>query len=73
MQKLSEEAKKYKQEYINEYNKKHYRRVSLNLTPSEYANVKACSDALGTSVNTFIKSAIHEKINTMSSLSKDEI
>lgn len=56
----SEKGLENKQKYDAEYVRTHYKRISLNLPLQEYDTIKEA--AAGTPVNTYIKTAIREKI-----------
>ena len=49
-------------EYSIEYAKKHYKRVPLDLSINKYNQLKDICSSLDMPINTFIKSAIDEKI-----------
>ncbi|MCR5629822.1 hypothetical protein [Eubacterium sp.] len=61
-QKLSEQAKQNKYNYINEYKKKHYKRITLDLHNETYDKIKTICDNTNQSVNGYIKSAINDKL-----------
>lgn len=55
--------KKYK--YNNEYRRKNYKRIPLDVQLSEYDTIKTAADKIGKPVNGFIKECIREKIDSM--------
>lgn len=60
---LSEKALANKVQYNIDYNKKHYKRIPLDVTFSKYEEIKTAADSTGESVNGFIKSAIDKKLS----------
>ena len=60
---LSEKARENKRRYNHEYQKKHYKRVLLLLTPSEHERIKSAADNASESVNGYIKKATLERIS----------
>lgn len=59
---LSEEAIKNKTQYTVKYASNHYKRVPLDLKQDYYDQVKAFLTDKGVPVNTYIKSALSEKL-----------
>ncbi len=51
-----------RKEYLYQYAKEKLKRIPLNVTLSEYDDLKAAAAGAGLSVNGFIKLAIKEKI-----------
>lgn len=52
--------------YLNEYQRKHYKRIALNLKFNEYETLKAAADAAHEPINTYIKKAIRQRIESSS-------
>ena len=48
------------------YNKEHIKRVPLDMQLAEYEDLKQVADKVGEPVNTFIKTAIRERIARLS-------
>lgn len=63
MAQLSEKAKENKIKYTMEYNKTHYKRVPLDVTPAMYEDIKNASVSAGETVNGYIKKAIEMRLN----------
>ena len=59
---LSEKAKENKIKYNIEYHKQKYKRIPLDVTLEKYEQIKEFSEKNNQKINTFIKSAIDEKI-----------
>ena len=59
---LSEKAIENKKQYTLDYKKKSYKRVPLDMRIEDYEQLKAYCDKCNIPVQTFIKSAISEKI-----------
>jgi len=56
-----DEAKAYsekKKAYNMQYDKENYKRIPFNVTHPQYDAIKAEADALGTSVNGYLKKAV---------------
>ena len=62
MQKLSDKAKENKLKYIHNYTKENYKRVSLNVAPAKFEEIKQAADSSGESINGYIKKAIDERL-----------
>lgn len=62
MRNLSDQAKKNKQNYDNEYKKGNYDRAELILPKGEKERIKAHASKHGESLNAFINRAIKETI-----------
>lgn len=60
---LSDKALENKRKYIHDYKKNHYKRIPLDVSSELYSEIKTASERNGTGVNTFIKSAIIEKLS----------
>lgn len=58
----SEKRLENKRKYDIEYAKTHLKRIPLDVTLQEYETIRGAASAAGTPVNTYIKSAIREKI-----------
>ncbi len=59
----SEQAKENKKNYIANYKKKTYKRISLEVTHEKYAEIKKYTESTGESVNGFIKKAIDDRLS----------
>lgn len=59
---LSEKAIENKKQYTLDYKKKSYKRVPLDMRIEDYEQLKAYCDKCNIPVQTFIKSAISEKM-----------
>lgn len=55
---LSEQALQNKKRYDQEYRKKNYKRIPLDVTPEYYEQIKRSAESAGESVNGYIKEAI---------------
>lgn len=53
--------------YFNKYQHDHYKRVALNMKFDEYEALKAAADAAGEPVNTYIRKAIRQRIESSAS------
>lgn len=62
---LSEKALQNKRKYNIKYTKNHYKRVPLDLTPSQYQATKTAADSVNESVNGFIKSSISDRLEKL--------
>ena len=62
MRNLSDEAKKNKQRYDNEYSRNNYDRVLLTLPRGEKEGLQAHAAERGESLNAFINRAIRETV-----------
>lgn len=49
-------------QYRLEYNKKHYKRIPLDVSVEMYQEIKTAADSMNATVNGFIKSAIDDKL-----------
>lgn len=61
---LSEKAKENKRKYNNEYNKKNYKRIPLNVQFSKYDEIAQAAENVGESVNGYIKKAIDTRLES---------
>lgn len=59
---LSDQAKEHQKQYRIEYGKKRLKRVPLDLKQDYYDQVKAFLTEKGVPVNTYIKTALSEKL-----------
>lgn len=59
---LSEKAIENKKQYTLDYKKKSYKRVPLDMRIEDYEQLKTYCDSKSIPVQTFIKSAISEKM-----------
>ena len=49
--------------YMLKYSKEKLKRIPLDVTKEQYAEIKAAADSANSSVNGFIKGAVFEKID----------
>lgn len=61
---LSEQAKKNKTRYKNEYARTHYKRIPLDVSLDEYDKIKAAASACNETVNGYIKKAINARFDS---------
>lgn len=59
---ISDRAKENKTKYVIEYAKKTYKRIPLDVTHSQYAEIQTAAKAVGETVNGYIKEAIRRRI-----------
>lgn len=59
---LSENARKNKIAYSMQYNKKHYKRVALDVSFEKFDEIKAASEENNESINGYIKKAIDDRL-----------
>lgn len=57
--------KQKKTQYDIQYQKDHLKRIPLNVRLEEYEKIKEAAGALNEPVNTFIKKAIQDRINSI--------
>ena len=57
-------ATKNRNEYTYKYHEEHIKRIPLDVQKSEYEIIKASADAVGEPVNTYIKKAIRQRIDS---------
>lgn len=60
---LSENAKKNKYKYNNEWKRKNVKRIGLEVSKEKFEEIKQAADSSGNSVNGYIKIAIDEKLS----------
>ena len=60
---MSKYYNEYRKKYLQEYQKKNYKRIPLDVSPELYGDIKNHSQYNGESVNGFIKRIIKEYIN----------
>ena len=63
MQKLSEKAKENKNKYIHQYQKKHYKRIPLDVSTDKYQQIKASAEKSGESISGYVKKAIDDRLS----------
>jgi predicted HicB family RNase H-like nuclease len=57
------DIKKSRTKEINDYKRKMYKRISLEIKKDDYEILKKAATGSGITVNTFIKQAIQDKLN----------
>lgn len=57
------DIKKSRTKEINDYKKKTYKRIALEIKKDDYEILKNAATGSGITVNAFIKQAIQEKLN----------
>lgn len=62
---LSEKAIENKKKYTMEYKRKNMKRIPLDVQKNDYEEIKQAAEAVGETVNGFIKTAINERLARM--------
>lgn len=61
---LSEKAKENKRNYSMDYAKKNYKRIPLDVQRTKYDEILHAAEAVGESVNGYIKKAIDNRLDS---------